>query len=469
MKTILCLIAGLFVTFIHGFTVPSYSRRGGNWILQTRQLETNLFAKKKKKGANADKGFAAVKEQELSPTPSATQKAEATARGLLAARFEMETKQRAKNNAAPEAAEMTLESEKVVEAAPPAPTDPQKAEATARALLATRLDMEDKQRAKNKAATATAAAEIALEQEKADKAEASAKAALEIEREAVVKAALETAKANAKNAEATARALLATRFEMEAKVRAATPKVEAEAQEETEPVAEAEEPEPEPEPVVSPEAVTEPEPEPEKTKAEVETVAEPEPEQAEPEAKETAEPRAGALVAINKESIEFTSGLIGGAIGFTIGGPVLAAIVASVANYFSRKQVESYTNVIQSIAKTTIAAFNAVAGIEAKLQILEKSKKALEGTLESLKKSDGVDPESIKQVEDTLEKVTAKLAELNEELDPVGAGFVVLKAIGDLIEKVFDAAGEVNKEYELTDRATASIKEAVDKTKSGLN
>jgi hypothetical protein len=222
-------------------------------------------------------------------------------------------------------------------------------------------------------------------------------------------------------------------------------------------------------------AVTEPEPEsePEVVQAEVsgsETVAEPEPVQAQPESKETVvEPRAGALVAINQESIEFTSGLIGGAIGFSFGGPVLAAIVASVANYFSRKQDESYANVIQSISKTTIEAFNTVARTEAQLQILKKSQKALEGTLEGLKKSDGVDPEAIQQVEDTLVKVTGKLAELNEELDPVGAALVALKAIGDLIEKIFDAAGDVNREYELTERATSSIKEAVEKTRSGLN
>jgi chromosome segregation ATPase len=107
--------------------------------------------------------------------------------------------------------------------------------------------------------------------------------------------------------------------------------------------------------------------------------------------------------------------------------------------------------------------------LEAKLKIVKKSKKDLEGTLETLNNSDGVDREAKKKVEDTLAKVTTRLVMLNEEFDPLGAGLVaVLKAIGDLVEKIVDAAGEVNEELHLTNVARTSIKEAVDRTKSGL-
>jgi hypothetical protein len=253
--------------------------------------------------------------------------------------------------------------------------------------------------------------------------------------------------------EASAPVLLAPRVE-NVKVRTATPVVEAPpAEEGVKAVADGAEPEPEPEveetQVFSPVVVRKPEPEPKQ-----------------PEADEPLKPRAGALVAVNQESIEFTSGLIGGAVGYAVDGPMLAAIVAATANYVSRKQDESDATLMQSLSKATIEAYNTVARIEAKLQILEKSKTALEGTLEKL---DGaVDTEAIKQVEDTLAKVTTRVVELNEEYDLVGTGLIVLKAIGDLTEKVFIAAEEVNKEYHLTDRAAASIKEAVDKTTSGL-
>jgi hypothetical protein len=267
------------------------------------------------------------------------------------------------------------------------------------------------------------------------------------------------------------------------------------AKEEVNSLADIVEPGPEPEvketePLVSFEAVALPE-----TEAMPEgALGEPEPEQ--PEPVQPVEPRAAALVPINQESIEFASGVIGGAVGYAVDGPVLAVVVAAAANYVSRKQ-DKGANVMRTITKTALEVYNILARLEARLQILnkpinvlegtwktlqksdpdleaklkivKKSKKDLEGTLETLNNSDGVDREAKKKVEDTLAKVTTRLVMLNEEFDPLGAGLVaVLKAIGDLVEKIVDAAGEVNEELHLTNVARTSIKEAVDRTKSGL-
>jgi hypothetical protein len=128
-----------------------------------------------------------------------TRMAEANARGLLATRLEMDIKQRA-------AVAMVLAQEKALEIereavvrAEAEKARSRKAEANARVLLSTRLDMEAKQRA---------AAALALAQEKA----------LEIEREAAIR--VETEKARARKAEADARVLLATRLDMQARQRA---------------------------------------------------------------------------------------------------------------------------------------------------------------------------------------------------------------------------------------------------------
>ena len=47
-----------------------------------------------------------------------------------------------------------------------------------------------------------------------------------------------------------------------------------------------------------------------------------------------------AIVAINEETVEFTAGILGGVVGFALGGPVLGAIGAAAANYASKTDAE---------------------------------------------------------------------------------------------------------------------------------
>lgn len=181
------------------------------------------------------------------------------------------------------------------------------------------------------------------------------------------------------------------------------------------------------------------------------------------EAEPASEP-AGKLVPIKEETIEFTAGLLGGIVGLAIGGPVLGAIGAAAANYASKTDQE-VGDVIQTVSKTSIEVYNYLATLDAKYELLHKAKKSLEETLEKIKSSDGVDPETIKKVEDALASTTAKINEINEEYDLVGASSTAFGVIGDLVEKAVKKASELNEEYQLTDKALASIKGAVEKAK----
>lgn len=111
-----------------------------------------------------------------------------------------------------------------------APTDVKKAEATARSFLATCLEVEAKQRAKNQATPTAATAEIVLHSEVAAEvaaAEAAIETVLEIATEVVIEIEQEQVEAAAKaelltdlnKAEFPARAFLEARIEMEVKQR----------------------------------------------------------------------------------------------------------------------------------------------------------------------------------------------------------------------------------------------------------
>ncbi|KAI2505451.1 hypothetical protein MHU86_8974 [Fragilaria crotonensis] len=160
----------------------------------------------------------------------------------------------------------------------------------------------------------------------------------------------------------------------------------------------------------------------------------------------------GKLVPIKEETVEFTAGILGGAAGFLIGGPVLGAVGAAAANYASKLD-NDVAEVISGISKTSIQVYNYLTQLDSKYEILTKAKASLEDSLTKLKAQGSVDPATIEKVESALATTTSKIAEINDEYDLVGAGTTALGVIGDLVEKAVKKAGELNEEYKLSDKA----------------
>jgi hypothetical protein len=176
---------------------------------------------------------------------------------------------------------------------------------------------------------------------------------------------------------------------------------------------------------------------------------------------------AGKLIPIKEETVQFTAGLLGGVAGFAIGGPVLAAIGAAIANYVSKLGGDNEAStIVGAVSKTSLEVYNYLAKVDTKYELVSKAQASLENSLKKLKESDSVDPETVQKVETALASTTSKLKEINEEYDLVGAGVTALGVVGDLVEKAVTKAGELNEEYKLSDKALAAVKEAVEKAKT---
>lgn len=173
----------------------------------------------------------------------------------------------------------------------------------------------------------------------------------------------------------------------------------------------------------------------------------------------------GALVPIKQETVEFTAGLIGGAAGFAIGGPVFGAISAAAANYASKMEGD-VSDAVQAVSTSSIQVFNYLANLDAKYEVLTKAKASLEKSLDKLKNQESVDPATVEKVEKALANTRAKIAEVNDEYDLVGGFTTALGVVGELVEKAIKKGGELNEEYKLTSKATDSLKSAVDKAKT---
>lgn len=175
-----------------------------------------------------------------------------------------------------------------------------------------------------------------------------------------------------------------------------------------------------------------------------------------------------ALVAVNEASVEFTAGIVGGALGFAIGGPVLGAAGAAAANFLSKQDDGEINEIIQTVAKSTIEIYNYIAKMDAKYEVLESSKKTLQAGVDKIKGQNGVDPETIAKAEDAISKANGKLGQLSKEYDFINVAGVGFGVVGDIVEKGIKKGIEFNKEYKLTDRAASSIEQVLEKAKDKL-
>lgn len=176
-------------------------------------------------------------------------------------------------------------------------------------------------------------------------------------------------------------------------------------------------------------------------------------------------PQTTAIVPINEETVEFTAGILGGVVGFSLGGPVLGAIGAAAANYASKTDAE-VSEVLTAVSKTSIQIFNYFSKLDSKYEVLDKAKSQLETALDKVKANDNANPETIQKIESALSSATSKIEEIDDEYDLVGSGMTALGVVGDLVEKAIIKAGEINEEYQLSDKAIVALGDAVDKAKS---
>jgi len=175
----------------------------------------------------------------------------------------------------------------------------------------------------------------------------------------------------------------------------------------------------------------------------------------------------GAIIAINQETVEFTSGVLGAALALAFGAsPVLAVVAAAAANYISKKEdLGELNEFVNGLSTASLNTFNWFGKLDSKYTILGKLTDTLDNSIEQLKNSEGESAETIKKIEETISKTTKQIQQLADELDVVEGGKQVLGAVGDVLEAGIDKAVDANEEYKLTDRAAEAAKKAVDKVK----
>lgn len=151
------------------------------------------------------------------------------------------------------------------------------------------------------------------------------------------------------------------------------------------------------------------------------------------------------LVPIDKVTIENSAAVTSGLVGFVLGGPVFAVILAAITNYVSKKDNESGV-ALRGVGKTVIESYNFLTKLNSKYEVTDKIGSSLEKAVSSV----DTDTDIVEKVKSTYSSTTSKITELNEQYDLVGKGKEVLVATATLSDSAIDKLLELNAKVTLT-------------------
>jgi hypothetical protein len=181
----------------------------------------------------------------------------------------------------------------------------------------------------------------------------------------------------------------------------------------------------------------------------------------------------GAIIPINRENVEFASGVLAGGVALALGAsPVFAIVAAATVNYVSRKDdLGELHELVQGLSRASLGTINWIAKLDAKYAILGKLSETLDKSLGELRTNpdvagaEGENADAFRTIEETVTKTTRQIQKLAEEIDLLEGGKQALGAMGEVLETSIDKAVDANREYKLTERAAEAARKAMERAK----
>lgn len=145
------------------------------------------------------------------------------------------------------------------------------------------------------------------------------------------------------------------------------------------------------------------------------------------------------LVPVDRPNVESAAAVTGGILGFVLGGPLFAAILAAVTNYVSKKEGES-GEALRGVGKTVVESYNFLTKLNAKYDVTGKVTDSVSKAFASVE----TESEALQTVKSTINTVSSKVSELNAEYDLVSKGKEIVAATASLTDAAIDKVVELN-------------------------
>ena len=146
-----------------------------------------------------------------------------------------------------------------------------------------------------------------------------------------------------------------------------------------------------------------------------------------------------SLVPVEKANIENAAAVTGGIVGFALGGPVVALILAAVSNYAVKKDNDAGI-ALRGFGKVVIESYNYLTTINQKYDFTGKASETVKTTVSKA----AAENESLDQVTKTLDTTVNKVSEINKEFDLVTKAKQALVAAGTLSDAALEKVEELN-------------------------
>lgn len=145
------------------------------------------------------------------------------------------------------------------------------------------------------------------------------------------------------------------------------------------------------------------------------------------------------LVALEKTNIENAAAVTGGIVGFALGGPVIALLLAAVSNYVSKKDSDAGT-ALRGFGKSVIESYNFLTTLNTKYDLTG----SVSSTVGKAVSSAEGESEGFEKVSKTVNDTLSKIKEINSEFDIIGKGKQAAIAAAALSEAALEKVEELN-------------------------
>lgn len=146
------------------------------------------------------------------------------------------------------------------------------------------------------------------------------------------------------------------------------------------------------------------------------------------------------LVPVEKTNIENAAAVSGGIVGFAIGGPVVAIVLAALSNYVSKKEDSDYGAALRGFGKTVIESYNFLTTLNNKYDATGAAANSLDKFITSAE----VESEGFGKFTKTVGNIGTKVQEINGEFDLIGKGKQVVIAASALSDAALEKLEELN-------------------------
>ena len=146
------------------------------------------------------------------------------------------------------------------------------------------------------------------------------------------------------------------------------------------------------------------------------------------------------IVPVDKTNSVNAAAVTSAFLGYVLGGPLFAAILAAIANYIAKKEDDIPAEALRGVGKSVVESYNFLNKLNAKYSLTNK----LGDTVNKAVSSIDSDSDTLSKVKETYASTAEKVSELNKEFDIVGTGKKVVIAAATVSDATIDKIVEWN-------------------------